>query len=78
MIEPNQVGQGQLALADLCRRYKKRYAAAARFYAAAFTAGAAQSSQRAYNAACAATLAAAGNGEDAAQLDAKEKSRLRQ
>jgi tetratricopeptide (TPR) repeat protein len=38
----------QLALAVLCQRYKKRYAAAARFYADAFAAGAAQSSQRAY------------------------------
>jgi hypothetical protein len=68
----------QLALADLCQRYKKRYAAAARFYADAFAAGATQSSQRAYNAGCAAILAAAGKGEDAAKLDAKEKTRLRQ
>jgi tetratricopeptide (TPR) repeat protein len=68
----------QLALADLCQRYKKRYGAAARFYADAFAAGATQSSQRAYNASCAATLAAAGKGEDAATLDAKEKTRLRQ
>jgi tetratricopeptide (TPR) repeat protein/serine/threonine protein kinase len=68
----------QLALADLCQRYNKRYAAAARFYADAFAAGATQSSQRAYNASCAATLAAAGKGEDAAKLDAKEKTRLRQ
>jgi tetratricopeptide (TPR) repeat protein len=68
----------QLALADLCQRYKKCYTAAVRFYADAFAAGAAQSSQRAYNADCAATLAAAGQGVDAAQLDAKEKTRLRQ
>jgi serine/threonine-protein kinase len=68
----------QLALGDLCRRYKKRYAAAARFYADAFAAGAAQSSQRAYNASCAAILAAAGKGEDAAKLDAQEKTRLRE
>jgi hypothetical protein len=68
----------QLALADLCQRYKKRYAAATRFYADAFAAGAAQSSKRAYDAGCAAALAAAGKGEDAAQLDAKEKTRLRQ
>jgi tetratricopeptide (TPR) repeat protein len=68
----------QLALADLCQRYKKRYAAAARFYADAFAAGATRSSQRTYNASCAAILAAAGNGEDAAKLDAQEKTRLRQ
>jgi tetratricopeptide (TPR) repeat protein len=68
----------QLALADLCQRYKKRYVAAARFYTDAFAAGAARSSQRTYNASCAAILAAAGKGEDAAKLDAKEKSRLRQ
>jgi tetratricopeptide (TPR) repeat protein/tRNA A-37 threonylcarbamoyl transferase component Bud32 len=67
----------QLALADLCQRYKKRYAAAARFYADAFAAGATRSSQRTYNATCAAILAAAGKGEDAAKLDAKEKTRLR-
>jgi hypothetical protein len=51
-----------LALAHLCQRYKKRYAAAACFYADAFAAGATQSSQRAYNASCAAALAAAGKG----------------
>jgi tetratricopeptide (TPR) repeat protein/tRNA A-37 threonylcarbamoyl transferase component Bud32 len=68
----------QLALADLCQRYKKRYAAAARFYVDAFAAGAAQSSQRAYNAACAAALAAAGKGIDADNIEPKEKVRLRQ
>jgi tetratricopeptide (TPR) repeat protein/tRNA A-37 threonylcarbamoyl transferase component Bud32 len=68
----------QLALADLCQQYKKRYAAAARFYADAFAAGAAQTTKRAYHAASAAVLAAAGKGEDASKLDAKEKSRLRQ
>jgi tetratricopeptide (TPR) repeat protein len=68
----------QLALADLCQRYKKRYAAAARFYADAFAAGSAVTTKRGYNAACAATLAAAGKGEDAAKLDPKDKTRLRQ
>jgi tetratricopeptide (TPR) repeat protein len=68
----------QLALADLCQRYRKRYAAAARFYADAFAAGAALTTQRAYNAACAAVLASAGQGEDASKLDSKEKTRLRQ
>jgi tetratricopeptide (TPR) repeat protein len=68
----------QLALAELCQRYKKRYVAAARFYTDAFAAGATRSSQRTYNASCAAILAAAGKGEDAAKLDAKEKTRLRE
>jgi serine/threonine-protein kinase len=68
----------ELDLADLCQRYKKRYAAAVRFYQSAFAAGAALTSQRAYNAACAAVLAAGGKGEDAVKLEAKEKSRLRQ
>jgi tetratricopeptide (TPR) repeat protein/tRNA A-37 threonylcarbamoyl transferase component Bud32 len=68
----------QLALADLCRRYKNRYAAATRFYAAAFAAGAARTTQRTYNAACAAVLSSAGQGEDANKLEGKEKSRLRQ
>jgi tetratricopeptide (TPR) repeat protein len=71
----------QLALADLCR-YKKRYADAARFYAEAFAAQpklppARQAFHR-YNAACAAARAAAGQGEEASKLEAKEKSRLRQ
>jgi tetratricopeptide (TPR) repeat protein len=71
----------QLALADLCR-YKQRYHAAARFYAAALAAkpklSLPQEAFFRYNAACAGVLAAAGKGEDAAQLDAKEKPRLRQ
>jgi tetratricopeptide (TPR) repeat protein len=67
----------QLALADLCQRYKKRYAAAARFYQGAFAAGAAQTSKRAYNAACCAALAACGKGEDVAKLPDPEKARLR-
>jgi tetratricopeptide (TPR) repeat protein len=72
----------QLALADFCQRYKKRYAAAVRFYAAAFAGQLAlpaplQAPHR-YNAACAAALAAAGQGADADKLDAKEKTRLRQ
>jgi tetratricopeptide (TPR) repeat protein/serine/threonine protein kinase len=72
----------QLALAYLCRRYKARYAAAARFYAGAFAGkvlipAPAQAVVR-YNAACAATLAAAGKGEGAAKLGPKEKAGLRQ
>jgi tetratricopeptide (TPR) repeat protein len=72
----------QLALADLCQRYKKRYAAAVRFYQAAFAAKPKltpeQQAFHHYNAACAAVLAAAGKGEDASKLEGKEKSRLRQ
>jgi hypothetical protein len=62
-------------------RCKKRYAAAARFYADAFAADPKQADdlQQAYryNAACFAALAAAGKGEDASQLDDKERARLR-
>ena len=72
----------QIALAELCQRYKKHYADAARFYADAFAAKPAltpvQQALVRYNAACAATLAAAGKGEDAARLDAKDKARLHQ
>jgi tetratricopeptide (TPR) repeat protein/tRNA A-37 threonylcarbamoyl transferase component Bud32 len=68
----------QLALADLCQHYKKSYADATRFYADAFAAGVAVTTERTYNAACAAALAAAGKGEDADKLDAKEQARLRQ
>jgi tetratricopeptide (TPR) repeat protein len=79
--QPKDIAE-QLALADLCRRYKQRYHAAARFYAAAFAAQPkltpAQQAFRRYNAACAAALAAAGQGTDARKLEAKEKSRLRQ
>jgi hypothetical protein len=68
----------QLALADLCQRYKQRYAAAARFYAEALAAGATLTPNQGYGAACAAVLAAAGQGTDADKLDPKERSRLRQ
>src|SRR5262249_4063650 len=62
----------QLALAYLCQQFKKRYVAAARFFTGAFAtdpqlAGDLQSQHR-YNAACAAALAAAGKGVDAAML----------
>jgi tetratricopeptide (TPR) repeat protein/tRNA A-37 threonylcarbamoyl transferase component Bud32 len=71
----------QLGLAYLCQRYKQRYAAAARFFAEAFTSQPnitddPRSGHR-YNAACAAALAGCGQGSDAAKLDAKEKGRLR-
>jgi tetratricopeptide (TPR) repeat protein len=62
----------RLQLADLCVRYKKRYLAAVQFYTDAL-----QVALR-YDAACAATLAASGQGVDAAKLDPKDKARLRQ
>jgi superkiller protein 3 len=71
----------QLNLAILCQRFKKRYAAAARFYAEAFSAQPKLADDlgtaHRYNAACGAALAAAGKGIDAGQLEAKEKARLR-
>jgi serine/threonine-protein kinase len=75
--DPPKDASEQLALAELCQRYKKRYAAAACFYQGAFAAGTAQTPGRAYDAACAAVLASAGKGEDAAKLNTKEKTHLR-
>jgi tetratricopeptide (TPR) repeat protein len=70
----------QLALAEVCR-CKKRFAAAARFYAAAFAAQPKFAENvRAwvrYNAACAAALASCGEGRDADTLEAKERAGLR-
>jgi tetratricopeptide (TPR) repeat protein len=70
-----------LDLARLCQRNKRLYAASARFFAEAFetkpelarnlTTG------HRYNAACAAALAACGQGEDAASLKNEERTRLR-
>ena len=71
-----------MALADLCRRYKKRYRDSAALFAKAFAKEpkAAENLDRAYryHAACAAALVAAGKGVDADKLDAKEKVGLRQ
>jgi tetratricopeptide (TPR) repeat protein len=72
----------QLNLAILCRKYKKQYAAAAKFYTGAFAAAPKLAddltkSDR-YNAACAAALAAAGQGQDAGPLDAAAKAKWRQ
>jgi hypothetical protein len=68
-------------LADLCRRYKRLYAASARFYAEAFAdqPRLAEDSQKGhrYDAACAAALAAAGRGQDAGPLDDRGRARLR-
>jgi tetratricopeptide (TPR) repeat protein len=68
----------QLELAELCE-IKKLYAAAVRFYAEFFVAQPkldVRADYR-YNAACAAALAGCGQGNDAAQLDAAERARLR-
>src|SRR5262249_28844365 len=69
----------RLELADLCPRYKKFYAAAARFYAGAFADGplAERLPCRRYNAACAAALAGCGRGADAAGLTDADRARLR-
>jgi hypothetical protein len=69
-------------LAWLCQQpYKRRYAAAARFYAEAFDAKPELTKNPAsgvrYDAACVAALAGCGKGEDAGQLDDKERTRLR-
>jgi serine/threonine-protein kinase len=69
-----------LGLARLCA-LKKRHAAAARFYAEAFAAQPKLAddlqTQDRYNAACAAALAAAGQGADADKLSDGERARLR-
>jgi tetratricopeptide (TPR) repeat protein len=73
-------GSELLMLAQLCRVYRKRYAAAVRFYADAFDTqellGALPLGPR-YNAACCAALALSGEGIDAAKLDERARDRLR-
>jgi hypothetical protein len=70
-----------LVLAELCREYKKRFAAAARFYAAALAdqplLAIDVSGGRRYNAACAAVQAAAGRGLDAGELTDAERAEFR-
>ena len=70
-----------MALAQMCQDYKHLYAASARWYAAAFALRPAladdPSTGNRYNAACAAALAGCGKGKDAADLDDKERARLR-
>jgi tetratricopeptide (TPR) repeat protein len=70
----------RLALMEVCRA-KRLYAATARLGAEAFNADLKmaddlQTAHR-YKTACSAALAAAGQGEDAAKLDGKERARLR-
>jgi serine/threonine-protein kinase len=71
----------RLGLAWVCQ-LKKRYHAAARLYAHVFAADPKRADDlkagHRYNAACYAALAAAGRGQDAAQLDAKERAHWRQ
>jgi serine/threonine-protein kinase len=70
----------QVELAQLCR-LKKHYAAAARFYAAAFTAEPQLAEDvphgARYDAACAAALAACASGKEAETPDSKDLARLR-
>jgi tetratricopeptide (TPR) repeat protein len=71
-----------LKMAVMCQGYKRRYPTAARLYQDAFKADASLAddwtkSYR-YNAACAAALAAAANGEEAANLTAEEKTNFRE
>jgi tetratricopeptide (TPR) repeat protein len=74
--------QEQLEFASFCGDFKQHYRVAAGFYAAAFAAEPKLADDlrvpHRYNAACAAALAAAGQGEDAKDLDDKERARLRQ
>jgi hypothetical protein len=80
-VEPAGVGE-RLALAQICQRHKSLYAAACRFYAAAFAIQPQLAKDlrvpHRYNAACAAALAGCGQGQDAAGLGEKERARLRQ
>jgi serine/threonine-protein kinase len=70
----------RLALARFCQQHKKLPRAAAGLYAGAFAAEPklADDLPARYNAACSAALAAAGRGEDAAQLGDGERARWRQ
>jgi tetratricopeptide (TPR) repeat protein len=68
----------QILLAQLCETPAKRlYAAAARFYAAAFAARPDLTAGHRYDAACCAALAGSGQGQDDPKPDDKERTRLR-
>src|SRR5262249_55256218 len=71
----------ELVLAELCHLYQKRFASAARFYAAALKREPMLAddlaSGRRYNAACAAAQASAGRGVDAGQLTDAERADFR-
>jgi tetratricopeptide (TPR) repeat protein len=71
----------RLAFADLCVRYKRLPAAAARLWAEAFADPELAENVKVlhrYNAACAAALAGSGQGEDGAKLKDKERARWRE
>ena len=78
-FQPNDTKE-RLGLAAICQA-KKLHRAITGLYAAAFAADPKLADDvnagHRYNAACYASLAAAGQGEDAAKLDDKEKTRLR-
>ena len=78
-FQPND-NQQRLVLVDLCQ-VKNLNRTAAVLYAAAFAADPKLADDlgagHRYNAACSASLAAAGQGEDASQLDDAERTRLR-
>jgi eukaryotic-like serine/threonine-protein kinase len=79
-FQPRDTAQ-RLELAGVCQ-VKKLHYTTARLYADAFAAEAGLADDlklgHRYSAACQAALAAAGQGEDAARLDDKERTRLRQ
>jgi serine/threonine-protein kinase len=74
--QPKDAGE-RLALAQLCQRHKKLYAAAARWYKEAFTAEPGLAGdlkrQHRYNAARAAALAGCGQGEDRPRPDEPQR-----
>jgi serine/threonine-protein kinase len=78
--QPKDAGE-RLEFAELCVEYKHLDAAAARLYGEAFAADPKRAEDlqagHRYNAACAATLAGCGQGQDAAGLDDKERGQLR-
>jgi tetratricopeptide (TPR) repeat protein/serine/threonine protein kinase len=79
-VQPADAAE-RIALAQLCQ-HRQRYAAAARFYAEAFSADPKQAEKLGapggrYSAACVAALAGCGQGRDANQTADKERARLR-
>jgi serine/threonine-protein kinase len=74
--EPAGPSEGA-AMARMCQDFKRRYVAAARLYADAFAAEPRLAVGRRYNAACAAALAAAGQGDDADTVADEERDHLR-
>jgi tetratricopeptide (TPR) repeat protein len=73
--------QERLVFADLCRRYKRQYAAAATFYAEGLAANPAAANtpewQLRFRAATCAAQASAGQGKDAGNLDDEARAKFR-